>query len=175
MSPLERLQNDVTLRFQRNLDWFVLSRLDGVFVARVNANADRIVNLMHLLTAHLDPAVDMVIEDLRTNTSYTGEALALPEVRESLGRLRLPLASHGGVELSVFTGDDQLTLTPELLLVIYSRSERWPFLLDGLGLRERADMPPADWHPSRERLSPVAELTTSLEAAAQKLGLVVAP
>jgi uncharacterized protein YbjT (DUF2867 family) len=71
----------------------------------------------------------------------------------------------------VFGPDDQLSLTPELLLVIYAHSDRWYFLLEGLGLAERAEAPMRVWTPSRSNLAPSPELASALAAAAARLGL----
>lgn len=168
MSPLG---SDEAGRFRPVSDWFVASRDAGVYVARVGTTAERAVDLMHALALHLDPAVDVVIHDLRSGTEWAGFDVALPDLRDALGRLRFPLATYGGVEMSVFGPDDQLSLTPELLLVIYSRSDRWYFLLDGLGLSERAGPPAAVWVPSRTTLAPSPELATALASAAERLGL----
>ncbi len=163
--------SEMALRFRRDLDWFVAGKRAGAFVACIGANAERAVDLLHVLTTHLDPAVDVRIHDARGHADYEGYDLPLPDVREALGRLRLPLASFGGVEVTVFTPNDQVTLTPELLLIIYARTERWFFLLEGLGLRERAELPAPHWHPLRLRMAPVSEVSAALEAAVSQLGL----
>ncbi|WP_411282523.1 hypothetical protein [Gemmatimonas sp.] len=144
---------------------------DGVFIARIGTTAERVVDLMHSLAIHLDPAVDVVMSDWRSGTEWVGVGVALPDFRDALGRLRFPLATYGGVELTVLNPSDQLSLTPELLLVIYSRSDRWYFLLDGLGLSERAVPPPPVWMPTRSMLTHSPEQSTALAAAAARLGL----
>ena len=112
---------------------------------------------------------------MRDGVRWSGELLALPDVREAIGRLRLILATYGGVEVTIVTPDDQLTLTPEMGLIIYSRSDRWLFVLEGLGLVERAALPSAVWTLDRRALSPIATLTDALESASARLGLVAAP
>lgn len=166
--------SDAAGRFRPPTDWFVASVLDGVYVARVGTTAERAVDLLHSLSVHLDPAVDVVISDRRNGVEWVGFDVALPDLRDALGRLRFPLATYGGVELTVFGPDDQLSLTPELLLVIYSRSDRWYFLLDGLGLAERSAPPAPVWAPARSMLTPSPELSTALTAAAARLGLSAA-
>lgn len=165
------LGNDEAGRFRPLSDWFVASGDAGVHVARIGTTAERAVDLMHALTMHLDPEVDVVMTDVRSGTVWQGGDVPLPDLREALGRLRFPLATYGGVEMTVFGPDDQLSLTPELLLVIYSRSDRWYFLLEGLGLAERADAPVPVWTPSRSTLAPSRELSSALAAAAARLGL----
>ena len=163
--------SDEAGRFRPLSDWFIASDIGGVFVARIGTTAERAVDLMHALSVHLDPAVDVVMTDWRSGTEWVGFNVALPDFRDALGRLRFPLATYGGVEMTVHGPDDQLSLTPELLLVIYSRSDRWYFLLDGLGLSERAVPPAAVWVPTRSKLRPSAELTAALTAVAARLGL----
>lgn len=171
MSELVSLAQTEAHRFRGGDDWFVCERNAQVVTARVGATVERVVDLWHALTSHLGPAVDVHIADVRTGRTWTGAFCALPEVRETIGRLRLSLAAYGGVEVSVFTDSDQLTLTPEMLLVIYARTDRWAFLLDSMGLVERGEMPAPTWMPSRATLRPVPQLEQALQSAAERLGL----
>jgi hypothetical protein len=158
-------------RFRNAGDWFVTSQRDGVSCVRVVATAERTMDLLHALSLHLDPAVDVELHDMRRGRQWHGELLPLPDLREVVGRLRLPVSAHGGVEISLYTDVDQLTVTPELLLVVYSRSERWPFLLAGLGLEECAVMPPPHWMPARSALAPQPEVEMAIDRAVERLTL----
>lgn len=171
MSELSSLAQAESVRVRDAGDWFVVSTSDGIVRTCVGATTERVVELWYALSVHLDPAVDVRIHDMRTARIWAGSLLALPDLRETFGRLRLPLSSYGGVELSLFTGDDQLTLTPELLLVIYARTDRWSFLLDGMGLVERGALPRPTWIPSRSVLRPEPQLELALQTAAERLGL----
>ena len=124
-------------RFRPVPDWFVSRTRGGLSEVFAWANAERIVSVFHALTEHLDPAVDVSVESRREGRTWRGELLPLPDVRDVVGRLQLPLAMYGGVEVCVYTPDDQLTLTPGLALVIYARSDRWLYLLEGMGFSER--------------------------------------
>jgi hypothetical protein len=171
MSELSSLAQAGRHRFRDATDWFVMTTQEGVVTTQVGASSERVVDLWHALSASLDPAVDLRVHDVRTARIWSGSLLALPDVRDTVGRLRLPLAAYGGVELTVCTGNDQLTLTPEMLLVIYARTDRWAFLLDGVGLVERNAMPPLTWIPSRSVLRPEPQLEQALQSAAERLGL----
>jgi hypothetical protein len=171
MSELSSLALTESPRFRENTEWFVAVTREGMTAIQVGATSERVVDLLHTLSASLDAAVDVRMADVRTARTWSSALLALPEVRETIGRLRLPLSAYGGVELTVYTGDDQLTLTPEMQLVIYARTDRWAFLLDGLGLEERPALPPVTWIPSRAALRPEAQLELALQAAADRLGL----
>ena len=124
-------------RFRVSADGFTFVQEDEHYTAHVVANAERVVDLFYTFTEQLGPAVDVVLEDLRSGRTWKGEALALPDVREAIARLKILLARFGGIELSVFTADDQLTLNPYLELFIYARSDRWLYLLEGKGLEEQ--------------------------------------
>jgi hypothetical protein len=158
-------------RFRPTSDWFVASMDRGVYVARIGTTAERALDLMQVLAGYLDPVIDVVIDDVRSATEWLGVDVPLPDLRDALGRLRFPVATYGGVELTLVGPDDQLSLTPELLIVIYSRSDRWYFLLDGLGLCERTAPPAQTWASSRSALKPSPELAAALTAAALRLHL----
>lgn len=158
-------------RFRADAEWFVVGQHQGACSVCVGATAERTVDLMQSLAVHLDPAVDMAVADARSGRRWQGTLLALPDVRDALGRLRLLLSSYGGVELSVYTPGDQLTLTAAMVLVIYARTDRWAYLLDGAGLEERPAMPRPSWRPSVTPRFAVPNLEAALEAAANRLGL----
>lgn len=172
MSELTTLGQGDAPRFRPAQDWFVLERREHITCITVGTTSERVVDLWHALSVSLEPAVDVHVHDVRTGREWDGALLALPEVREAMGRLRLPLAAYGGVEFSVYTGDDQLTLTPEMLLTIYARTDRWSYLLDGMGLVERKSAPSASWSPSRATLRPEPQLEQALLSAAERLDLV---
>ena len=116
-------------RFRVSADGFTFEQEDDHFTAHIVANAERVVDLFYALSDQLPPAVDVVIDDLRSGRSWKGEAVALPDVREAVARLKVLVARYGGVELSVYTSEDQLTLNPYLELFIYARTDRWLYLL----------------------------------------------
>jgi hypothetical protein len=158
-------------RFRSGTDGFAFARDGEHYVAHVIANAERVVDLFHALAEHLPPAVDVVIEDVRSQQTWRGEGVALPDVRETIARLKLPLSTFGGVEIAVYTSEDQLTLTPHLELYIYARTERWLYLLKGKGLEEREMMEPRSWRLPRTGFAPAPDLVTAIEGAVERLAL----
>lgn len=157
-------------RFRSGYDHFTFRRDGDVHEARIVANAERVLDLLHALTAHLTPAVDVAIEDRRTGRAWRVEAAALPDVRDSIARLKLPLSAYGGVELAVYTPDDQLTLTPGLELFVYARSDRWLYILLGKGLVEQDRLGGSRWDVGAP-LPPAPELESALELTVEKLGM----
>src|SRR5688572_21459230 len=110
----QQAEASVWQRFKVGADAFTFQANDDHYCCHVVANAERVVDLFHSLTEQLPPAVDVVLDDLRLGKSWKGESLPLDDVREQLARLKVLLGRYGGLELSVFTSEDQLTLTPHL-------------------------------------------------------------
>jgi len=161
-------------RFRSGLDGFAFWQEADHYVARIVTNAERALDLFHTLSANLAPAVDVAVEDVRRGRTWKGVGLALPDVRDAVARLKLPISAYGGVELAVYTPDDQLTLTPALECFVYSRTDRWLYILLGKGLVEQEAV--SARRDGTAPLSPAPELATALDSAIEQLGLeAVAP
>lgn len=158
-------------RFRQSADGFTFASDDGVFSAHVAANAERVVDLFHSLAEQLPRAVDISLVDHRSGRTWKGEALPLDDVREQVARLKVLLARFGGVELSVFTSEDQLTLNPYLELFIYARTDRWYYLLEGKGLEEQGLVRTKSWKQPRAQFPAAADLVNAIQAAVERLGL----
>lgn len=158
-------------RFNVGADGFTFTSEDGLYSTHVVANAERVVDLFHSLSEHMPPAIDVAIEDLRSDRSWKGDALPLDDVREQIARLKVLLGRYGGVELSVFTSEDQLTLNPYLELFVYSRTDRWYYLLKGKGLEEKRAVRTKSWKQRRAQFPAAAELVNAVQTAVERLGL----
>ena len=158
-------------RFRSGVDEFTFAQVDDHYEARVAANAERVVDLFHALAEHLPPAVDVAMQDVRTGQAWLGTDVALPDVREAVARLKVPLAAYGGVELAVYGVDDQLTLTPDLELYVYARTDRWLYLLQGKGLAETQTPTPEAWRLRPEELGDAPTLADALAVTVERLGL----
>jgi hypothetical protein len=158
-------------RFRVSADGFTFSQEGEIYTAHVVANAERVVDLFYTLAEQLPPAVDVVIEDLRSGRSWKGEAAALPDVREAIARLKILVARYGGVELSVYTPEDQLTLNPYLELFIYSRTDRWLYLLEVKGLEEQSRLRTKSWKANHRHFPAAPDLVNAVTAAVERLGL----
>ncbi len=164
-------ETSVWRRFRSGLDGFTFVKEADHYAAHIVTNAERAVDLFHLLLEHLPPAVDIAIDDRRSRRSWTGEQVALPDVQDAIGRLKVVLAAGGGVEISIFTPDDQITLNPQLELFIYARSDRWLYLLLGLGLEERTLVPTRSWKLLHHDFEAAPELSDALIGMTTRLGL----
>ena len=158
-------------RFRSGVDGFTFEKNGELYEAYIGANAERVVDLFYVLSEQLPPAIDVVIEDLRSETTWKAETVALPDVRDAIARLKVPLATYGGVEFTLYTPDDQLTLTPQLELYIYSRSDKWLYLLQGKGLEERAALADRSWRSQGWDRAPAPSRSAAIAAAAERLSL----
>lgn len=166
-----QVEASIWRRFNVGADGFTCTSDDGVYSMHVVANAERVVDLFHSLTEQLPPAVDLVLDDLRSGRSWKGESLPLDDVREQIARLKVLLGRYGGAELSVFTSEDQLTLNPYLELFVYSRTDRWYYLLEGKGLEEKRAVRTKSWKQRRAQFPAAAELVNAIQTTVERLGL----
>ena len=158
-------------RFRSGTDGFTFTKEDGYYAARVSANAERAVDLLHALSEQLPPAVDVSVDDARRGRAWRGEGIALPDVRDMVARLRVPLATYGGVELAVYSAEDQLTLSHHLELFLYGRTDQWLYVLQGKGLEERATLRPRRWKRPPSEFRPAPAISDAVATAAERLGL----
>jgi len=157
--------------FRGTGDGFTFGDRDGVCEALVMANADRVVELYLALAEHLPPAVTVEVEDWRTGARWFGEDLALLDARDAVARLKGAIATHAGVEFTMSGRDDQLTITPNLDLFVYARTDRWLYLLQGKGLVRRRRLRARSWRLSRGEFAPAPAMSVALQDAAERLGL----
>lgn len=165
-------QGTVWRRFRSGNDGFTFDATDdGIFEAHVAANAERAVDLLYVLSEELPPAVDLVLTDRRTRTTWHGTDIALPDVRDAIARLKVPLATYGGVDLSAYTAEDQLSLTAELDLYAFGRSDRWLYLLQAKGLEQYGAVAARAWRDQPWDRAPAPVLSSALAATAERLSL----
>src|SRR3990170_5964612 len=158
----KRPDTTVWKRFRSGFDGFTFTRTGDIYEAKVVANAERVVDLFFTLSELMPPAVDVYIRDMRSQTTWTGETIALPDVRDAVARLKVPLSTYGGVEVTLYSPDDQMTLTPQLELYIYSRSDRWVYLLTSMNLEERSSIEERMWGMSSWERAPAPSLSDAV-------------
>jgi hypothetical protein len=161
-------------RFRSGHDGFTFTRTGDVYEAKVVANAERVVDLFYTLSELMAPAVDIHIKDERSQSTWAGQMVALPDVRDAVARLKVPLSTYGGVEITIFSPEDQLTLSAQLELFIYSRSDRWMYLLNSMNLEERASLEERLWGIESWERAPAPALSDAVAAAAERLSIKTA-
>ena len=164
-------ETSIWKRFRGAADGFMFVEEKDYFMAHLVANAERVVDLSVALLDYMPPAVDLAIQDARTGRSWSGERLALPDVRDELARIKTLLAAHGGVEIAVFTSEDQITVNAVLELFIYSRTDHWLYILKGKGLEERRLVRTRSWRLNSHEYPDAPELSTAVVDLADTLKL----
>jgi len=170
----KRPDTTVWKRFRSGHDGFTFTRTGDIYEAKVVANAERVVDLFFTLSELMAPAVDVYIRDMRSQTTWSGETVALPDIRDAVARLKVPLSTYGGVEVTLYSPDDQMTLTPQLELYIYSRSDRWVYLLTSMNLEERSSIEERMWGMASWERAPAPALSDAVAAAAERLSIKTA-
>lgn len=158
----------LTQRFRPDGDRYVRLRQGALYVARVAAVAERVVDLLHTLSGTLAESVDVRIEDRRRGQTWVARELPKGEVRDVITRLKLPLATYGGAELSLITPVDQLTVSEDLVLFAISRTDHFWRALDRFGLREQRRVDEPQWL-SAGPMRAVRELADAIDGAVQQL------
>jgi hypothetical protein len=161
-------------RFRSAFDGFSFVEETDYYVAHVVANAERTVDLFHALLEHMLPAVDVAVTDARTKRSWKGTDLALPDVRDAIARIKAPLAESGGVEIAVYTDQDQVTLNPVLELFIYARTDQWLYILQGKGLEQQRAVRTKSWKLARKEFPPAPQMAEAVDGLVASLGLTPA-
>jgi hypothetical protein len=164
-------ETSIWKRFRGAADGFTFGQEGDYYVAHMVANAERVVDISLALLEYMPPAVDLAVQDARTGRSWIGERLALPDVRDQLARTKALLASHGGVEIAVYTSEDQLTINAVLELFIYSRTDHWLYILEGKGLEQRRLVRTRSWRLASHEYPPAPELSGAMEELASALEL----
>lgn len=171
MSELAWRSSAQDTRFPHGGAWYVTTAHAGLRRSIVGAPAEQVMDVAYHLLGFFDPAVDMLLRDLRSGRTWQGSLLPLPDVREAVGRLRQTLVAFGAVECAVYTDQDQFTITRDRLLIIDSRTDRWTYRLDAAGFESRAQLPAPTWNPERVTRRRDAALEEALWVAAERLGL----
>jgi hypothetical protein len=166
-----RPDTPVTSRFGSDIDLFAFRREGDLYVAEIAADPEPAVDLFHTLSEQMPPLVDFSLTCLRSDRRFVGHGLSLAEVTEAVARLKVPLATSAGVEVAVYTPDEQLTLSPMLDLWVYARSDRWLYLLLGRGLEECAELPRRTWTVEPDEFTGAPELVAAVTATAERLTL----
>ena len=169
-----RQETSLEHRFRSVGDVFAFRREGDIHVAEIRAGAERAVDIFANLVEQLPAVVSLSLECLRTGREFIGGNLQLVEVRETIARLKVPLVASGGVELSVYSADEQVALSAMLDPWIFARSDRWLYLLIGQGLEERAELPARGWALARGDFTGAPALVEAVTKAAERLTLSLA-
>jgi hypothetical protein len=162
-------------RFRTSAEGFTITEEEGYWTFHVVAGEERMVDLFLALVAELPAAVSVEVSDRHAKRAWKASGCPRDAARDVLAPLRAPLlGAHGGVELTVYGADDQITLNPMLEIFIYSHSDRWAHVLQGKELEERRLVRTRSWKVRSHGAPPAPELSAAVAAAVRVLGLAPA-
>lgn len=162
-------------RLRPTIDGFVFGRRDGWFEAQLMPSADRTLDLLLAMLEHFPPAVRVHLDDWRSNRQWEDSDLATLDVRDAVARARQGLSTYAGVELSVMSGDEQITLSGNLELFVHARTDRWLYLLQGKGLRRVGTLRSRSWRLSRREFGASEATEAAVRLIVERLQLREGP
>lgn len=169
--PVPSAFSDEDSRFRRDAEWFISSVSGSICVTTIGGTAERLLELYLELIVRVAQEVDLAIVSVRNDAAWRGDAVAVRDIVQAFERARLELVAYGGVEVTVSTDEDQVSLTPELGIVIYARTARWAEVLRSFRVLERQVPPPSVWRLHHVALTEVGALTESLAVVVDRLQL----
>jgi hypothetical protein len=158
-------------RFRDASDTYTVIRRDGLVGARALGNAEAMVELFLELVPEFPNIFSLTIDDWRTQSAWRADGVTQAALLESFYSLRVPVIGAGGVEFTLVSDDEQLSLSAHLEVVVWSRTDRWLYLLDRAGLRERPRVRGRLWRPARGEFPVAGTLTAGVRSLVKSLAL----
>jgi hypothetical protein len=165
--------SDVTVwrRFRDVADTFVVLRRDGLIGARAVGNSEAMVELFIELIPEFSSLFALTIDDWRSSRVWRADGVTQNAMLDAFYGLRVPLVNAGGVEFTLEAPHEQLSLSAHLEVVIWSRTERWLYLLQRAGLREQSALRGRLWRPDRGAFAQAPVLTDGVRTMADSLAM----
>ncbi len=165
-------QQEVPLnRFRADTIPFTFARAEDGYVARVATSAETVLELLRDLSDYLGPALTVTVTDRRHRETWRAEGVALPDARDGVSRMRLVLARFGGVDVALDDGEEALVLTAHLELELRARTDRWYYVLTGLGRVEAATVPRKRWTRCDRDWVAEPDVRVAVEHGVSRMGL----
>ncbi len=161
-------------RFRPDAIPFAFAATAGGYVGRVVPAAEIAVDLLRDLSEHLGPALTVTVHDRRHRERWAGEGIALPDARDGVSRMRLALVRFGGVDVTLDDGDQALALTAHLELELRATTDRWYYVLAGLGLVEAPAVPRKRWIRREGDWTAEPEVQLAVAHGVERMGLAAA-
>jgi hypothetical protein len=167
----EQPEVSVWRRFRDGTDAYSVTRRDGLVNSRALGNAEAMVELFIDLVPEFPNIFSLTIDDWRNDLVWRAESVTQSALLEAFYPLRVPVIGSGGVEFTLVAEDEQLSLSAHLEVLTWSRTDRWLYLMDRAGLRERPRVRGRLWRPARGTFPPASTLSAGVLAVARSLAL----
>ncbi|MCC7053569.1 MAG: hypothetical protein IT355_09890 [Gemmatimonadaceae bacterium] len=161
-------------RFRDTTDAYAVLRRDGLVGVRAVGNAEAMVELFIALVPECPDPVALSVDDWRGGRSWRADAVTQAGFLDAFYPLRVPMIGAGGIEITLEAGGEQLSLSAHLEVVAWARTDRWIYLLDRAGLRERPRVRGRLWRPARGAFPPAAMLDAGIATLVEQLAMTPA-
>jgi hypothetical protein len=158
-------------RFRDVSDAYVVLQRDCLIGARAIGNSEAMVELFIELVPEFASLFTLTVDDWRDKRTWRAEGVTQNAMLDAFYGLRVPIIGAGGVEFTLEANDEQLSLSAHLEVVIWARTDRWLYLLQRAGLRERTQMRGRLWRPARGEFAPASGLAAGVETMAESLAM----
>jgi hypothetical protein len=158
-------------RFRDTTDTYAVMRKDALTGTRAIGNAEAMVELFLALVPEFPGLFSLTVDNWRDGTVFLADNVTQGAFLDAFYPLRIPLIFAGGVEFTLDGQGEQLTLSAHLEVVSWSRTDRWLYLLDRAGLRERPQVRGRLWRPARGAFPAAPTLTPGVATLQRSLAM----
>lgn len=158
-------------RFRDTTDAYAVMHRDGLVGTRALGNAEAMVALFLELVGEFPGMFSLHVDDWRDDAAWTAGEVTQAGLLDAFHAIRVGVISSGGVEFTLTSAEEQLSLSAHLEVVTWSRTDRWLYLHDRAGLRERPSVRGRLWRPKRGAFPQSEAVTSGLRGFVQALGL----
>lgn len=158
-------------RFRDTTDTYAVMRRDGLVGTRAVGNAEAMVELFLALVPDFPGLFTLTVDDWRSGSVFRADNVTQSAFLDAFYPLRIPVLGAGGVEFTIDGMGEQLSLSAHLEIVTWSRTDRWLYLHDRAGLRERPRVRGRLWRPARGAFPPAPTLTAGVATLVRLLAL----
>ncbi len=158
-------------RFRDATDTYAVMRRDGLVGTRAIGNAEAMVELFLEMIPEFPNIFSLTVDDWRNDRIWRAEGVTQSALLDAFYSLRVPIIGAGGVEFTLDSAADQLSISAHLEVVTWSSTDRWLYLHERAGLRERPRVRGRLWRPARGTFPPAGTLTAGVRTLVRSLAL----
>lgn len=158
-------------RFRDATDAYAVMRRDGLVGTRALGNAEAMVELFLEMVPEFPNIFTLTVDDWRNSQTWRADGVTQSALLDAFYSLRVPMIGAGGVEFTLDCASDQLSLSSHLEVVTWSATDRWLYLHDRAGLRERPRVRGRLWRPARGAFPPAETLSAGVRTLVKALAL----
>jgi hypothetical protein len=151
-------------RFRDTTDAFAVLRNGALTGARAIGNAEAMVELFLEMVPEFPNIFSLTVDDWRGGAVWHADSVTQAAFLDAFYALRIPVSGAGGVEFTLASEGEQLSLSSHLEVVAWAPTDRWLYLMERAGLREKSQLRGRLWRPARGAFPAAPSLASGLDA-----------